>query len=424
MAEVVEVLAADDVPTRTDATVLLWPTKADDHSDTVVTDIDWELSALGDVDAVARDFARIAGAAYLADRTVKRSTTFFSRHLHLVVHVDQPAVFLSPAGQRLADLLAWLTGDAWTITPVANSSTASAEAADTPEHTAVQLMSGGLDSLCAAIIGMPTHTERLHLGHRDQTRAIAKSQNDMTSALKAVEPDFAWARVKFAPRKSVENSTRTRSLLFMALAVAAATGTSADRVVVPENGFTSLNPPLIPSRGGALSTKSTHPWTFTQTNCLMEELGIMVRLANPHALETKGQMLTRASATGHPGFMGLVAQSISCSKMDGARYKGGNPNLNCGLCIACLVRRGAFVGAGLTDPTTYVIDTLAPTVRAELVERRRSDVWAVESWSTREPTVDDLMVSAPWPTGADYDTMLDVVNRGRTELLGALRLAR
>ncbi len=172
-----------------------------------------------------------------------------------------------------------------------------------------------------------------------------------------------------------------------------------------------------------MSTKSTHPWTFGQVNLLMEELGVDVRLMNPFALDTKGQMLSRAAATGFPGFDDIVRNSISCGKMDGGRYKGGDANLNCGLCIACLVRRGAFFGSGRPDPTEYVIDRLAGTARAQLVERRRSDVWAIETWATREPTIDDLMASAPWPLGTDYDIMLDMVSRGRTELLGALSLA-
>lgn len=424
MDDLIEVLASDDVPLRPDAKHLLWPTSTDEHSDTVLTDIDWTLSSFGDVDPVARDLARIAGAAYLADRSVPRSTTFFSRRVHLVVHVDQPDPFLSPAGQRLADLLAWLTGDAWTITPVLNNSTDAPVRAAVAPNAAVQLMSGGLDSLCAALVGLPTHAERLHLGHRDQTRAVAKSQTAVATGLQKVEPAFAWSRVIFAPRHSSESSTRTRSLLFMALAVAVATGSGAREVLVPENGFTSVNAPLLPSRGGALSTKSTHPWTFNQTNLLMEELGIGVGLVNPHALETKGQMLARAAKTGFPGFDEVVSKSISCGKMDGRTSKGGNPNLNCGLCIACLVRRGAFFGANRPDPTDYVINRLAPAARARLVERRWSDVLAIDSWATRQPTVDDLMASAPWPPGTDYDTMVDMVNRGRTELLGALNIAR
>jgi hypothetical protein len=122
--------------------------------------------------------------------------------------------------------------------------------------------------------------------------------------------------------------------------------------------------------------------------------------------------------------LGMAAETISCSKLDGGLgYKGGSPNVNCGLCVACLVRRGAFIGAGLTDGTDYLLDRVTPDARAKLVDARHADIWAVQSWGAREPSIDDLMVSAPWPPGTDYQAMLDVVLAGRTELLEALDAA-
>lgn len=210
----------------------------------------------------------------------------------------------------------------------------------------------------------------------------------------------------------------------MSLAVAVASAASAKRVVVPENGFTSLNLPPLPSRGGALSTKSTHPWTFQQMNALLGDLGIGVRLENPHVMQTKGEMLSAANDAGVRGFLDMAVQTLSCSKLDGGLgYEGGNPNINCGLCIACLVRRGAFIGANIPDRTEYLLDRVTTSGREKLVKARHWDVWAVQSWGTRKPQIDDLMVSAPWPPGTDYDAMLDVVVRGRNELLVALDAA-
>jgi len=422
MPDVVEVLAADDTEVRPGARALVWPAGA--TSDTVDSDLDWQLSGLGAVRPAALDLARIACAAYLADRTVKRSTTYFSRQLHLVVHLDEPALFLSAAGQQLMDLLAWLTGDAWTLTPVGNGSTASPTRAAVEPRSAVALLSGGMDSLCGAIAHFPEQSNRLHLGHRDHAGAVVRSQDAIAGRLTELAADFAWQRVRITTRHSSESSTRTRSLMFMALAVAAATARGASRVIVPENGFTSLNPALLPSRGGALSTKSTHPWTFLQVNSLVRALGLDVTLDNPFGLHSKGQLLAEAAAAGVPTLDGLHEESISCSKLDGGRgLRGGNPNLNCGLCIACLVRRGAFVGAALSDPTEYLTDLLTGSARAKLVERRHSDIWAVQSWALRTPTIDDLVTAAPWPAGTDYDAMLEVVNRGRGELLEALDVA-
>lgn len=418
-----EVLADDDTQLRSDATALRWPTDLGTASE-VVTDLDWNLSQLGSPDPVARDLVRIAAGAYLLDRSVKRSSTYFSRRFELVVHLDQPTLFLSPAGQLLADLMAWLTGDAWTITPVKNGSQASIQATSVEPREAVMLLSGGLDSLCGAAITFDSQTSRLHLGHRDLTGAVVRSQESLATSLAGLAATFAWQRIRFAPRKSVDHSTRTRSFMFMALATAAATATGAKRVIVPENGFTSLNLALLPSRAGALSTKSTHPWTFLQVNKLMSELGIGVDLSNPHLSESKGEMLAAARSRSIDGFSGLVAETLSCSKLDGGLgYEGGSPNVNCGLCIACLVRRGAFIGADMADPTEYLVDRVSTRGRAKLLAARATDVWAVRTWGEHQPTVDDLMSAAPWPPGTDYEASLAVVMKGRTELLGALDAA-
>lgn len=419
----VEVLAADDTPVRTDATPLLVPA-GQSSSETVMTDLDWSLSAFGEVGTEAKDLARIAMAAYLADRTKKRSSTYFSRRMEIVVHLDDPGRFLSPAGRRLVDLLLWLTGDAWTLTPVANKSTVAKQAATAVARDEVMLVSGGLDSLCGAVAAFESQSSRLHLGHRDQTGAIVRSQEALAASLGEWDATFTWQRVRLVPKVTREHSTRSRSLLFMSLAVAAATAASTARVVVPENGFTSLNPPMLPSRGGALSTKSTHPWTFRQANALLKELAIPVVLENPYRFQTKGAMLRVAFEAGGKDFLRMATETISCSKLDGGLgYKGGSPNVNCGLCIACLVRRGAFIGAGLMDGTDYLLDRVTPEARQKLIDARHADIWAVHTWGAREPTVDDLIVSAPWPPGTDYEAMLDVVLAGRSELLGALDAA-
>lgn len=422
----VEVLAVDDSPTRSDATPLHLPVGQMPSTD-VVTDLDWSLSSFGMVSPPAKDLARIATAAYLADRTQKRSPAYFSRRMEIVVHLDEPERFLSPAGRRLVDLLAWLTGDAWTLTPVANKSTATEQQFLVAEWDEVMLLSGGLDSMCGAITAFTTQSSRLHLGHRDQTRAVVRSQEALATALGEWDPSFTWQRVRLAPKVRHDNSTRTRSLLFMALAVAAATAASSPRVVVPENGFTSLNLSMLASRGGALATKSTHPWTFGQANALLEDLGIGLALGNPYGTTTKGVMLRAAyDAAGPKGddVLAMASDTISCSKLDGGLgYKGGSPNVNSGLCIACLVRRGAFIGAGLPDGSDYLLDRVTADARAKLIDARHADIWAVQSWGARQPTVDDLMVSAPWPSGTDYDAMLKVVLAGRTELMAALDAA-
>jgi len=280
------------------------------------------------------------------------------------------------------------------------------------------LLSGGLDSFCGAVDRLPTAKTRLHVGHRDAATSVRHAQKQVRAWLTGQVKEFSWYshELREAVGK-VENTTRTRSLLFMTMAIAAATGCGADRVVVPENGFTSMSLPLVPSRGGALSTKSTHPHTFDQLNALVADAGIGVLVENPYIGLTKGEFLAKA-ASGAPGtFLDATKDTLSCAKLDSGRFAKGSPNLNCGLCYACIVRRGAYLGAGLTDPTEYLLDRLTGDGRRALIEKRRDDIWAI-TYSARQPapTIDDLIATASWPETTDLDAILDLVHRGRQEL--------
>jgi hypothetical protein len=66
-------------------------------------------------------------------------------------------------------------------------------------------------------------------------------------------------RVQFAA--SPEITLRSRSLLYLALGLTAAAAFGpAPPLIVPENGWISLNPPLTLSRLGPYSTRTTHPF--------------------------------------------------------------------------------------------------------------------------------------------------------------------
>lgn len=209
---------------------------------------------------------------------------------------------------------------------------------------------------------------------------------------------------------------RSRSFLFLSLAVAAATGCAAGTVEVPENGFTSLNPPLGPNRGGALSTRSTHPWTIHLFNELLAEVGLSTRVENPYEQMTKGDLVRAAAAEGADLFAQGAAITLSCAKMDGARYKGGDANLNCGLCMPCLVRRGSFIAAGVVDKTEYLIDHLKASARDELIQRRGKEVAAVKTALAHGIDDVDLLSQGPFPDSFDIETGLETCTRGLAEL--------
>lgn len=256
------------------------------------------------------------------------------------------------------------------------------------------------------------------MGHYDTATAVRRAQNTVHSWLQeAHTPPPSYTQIEFtqvADKK--ESSSRSRSLFFVALGTAVAASRGASKLFVPENGFTSLNLPLHTNRAGALSTRSTHPETFYRINTLLQSLDLSLAVTNPFGAYTKGEEM-RLVADGHPasGWDRIAGLTVSCSKLDGARIKGGNSTLNCGLCYACVTRRGAFIAAGVNDSTIYLSNELSGNARLELLERRYSDRAAISYATTRG--IDDGVIDAgTWPPDADLDEISDLARRGLAEL--------
>jgi 7-cyano-7-deazaguanine synthase in queuosine biosynthesis len=415
----VELLPQRTEPRRTGMTGYEWPIAAG-ASDTLHVDLSWSLAELGTPSSAAKDLLRVVAAAYIADRTNSRPAQALQRNLSLSVHVDEPQAWTPDALNHTVDLLHWLTGDIWTLEVLAAQLVP-----DPPEHgpargqvQAVSLLSGGLDSLCGALLRLDQAESTLFLGHIDSANAVSKAQRAIHDQLRARQPELRYQRYALRPAGHVRESTpRTRSLLFMAMAVAAASGRGASEVLVPENGFTSINPPLEPSRGGPLTTRSTHPWTFHALRALMAELSLsVIAVHNPYGHLTKGELVAEALRPRSADDRHLAAVTLSCAKPNAGRPKGGNPNLNCGLCIACLVRRGAFLGAKRGDETVYLVDTLTDEAKSVFLHHRRHDIAA---WRYAcELGFDDIRILASglWPPGTDFDDVLAICRRGLKEL--------
>jgi 7-cyano-7-deazaguanine synthase in queuosine biosynthesis len=391
---------------------LVWPAAQRDDG-AVEADLDPWLTQLGTVSLPAIDLVRFGAAAYLADHRVPRPTTF-SRSIDLHVHLLDPAPWTPEVLSDLADILSLLSGDRWSLNVVVDTTQGRHLGAAVDPAARVALLSGGLDSFCGAALGIDEQ-DRLFMGHWDNP-TIKGSQDRVRSWFVRNGHPIRYRQVRLGVRlPRPETSKRTRSLLFMALATAAATATGASIVEVPENGYTSLNPPLGPERGGALSTRSTHPATLERFNSLVTALGLAVAVENPHTWRTKGELVALA-AQQLPDFADGAAETMSCAKLDGGRYKGGNPNYHCGLCFACFVRRGSMAAAGVRDATPYLSGTLINDSRAKLLRNRQADVDAVVLALARGIDETDLMTVLAAAPQLDFDAALDLCRRGLQEL--------
>ena len=199
--------------------------------------------------------------------------------------------------------LNFLTGDRWGVYfRPRGAATPELAAAPTKLRTAdpstVCLFSGGLDSFIGAVGLLADGQSPLLVSHY-WDGFTSTHQTYCAGALKRRFQDTTFhhirARVGFptdtVETGVVEDTLRGRSFLFFALAAMAADAVGGDMVVqVPENGLISLNVPLDPLRLGALSTRTTHPYYMARFDELLRGLGLSVRLENPYALMTKGQM--------------------------------------------------------------------------------------------------------------------------------------
>ncbi len=383
------------------------------------TDIAPWLTSFGPVPDRAIDLARLASAAFTADQMKVRHQGF-SRSFDLRVHLIDPAAWSDELLADLADLLSSLTADDWRLEVLPDTSeehpVADAER-EWKQGRRVALLSGGLDSFAGAVLSSADE-DTLYLGHWDQS-AVKKAQNAVKTWFASSGRPIDYEQVRFAinaQQGKVERTTRSRALLFMTLGVALATARGAHLVEVPENGHTSLNPPLGPERGGALSTRSTHPRTFARLNDLLMNLGIDVRVRNPHHDKTKGELVGLALAASPGDFAQAAAETLSCAKLDGNWYKGGNPNHHCGLCVACIVRRCSLIVAGVTDRTPYLSEALSGEGHDALIRNRASDVDAVKRAILTGLEDDDLLAIGPYPDDFDLDAGLDVCRRGLAEM--------
>lgn len=381
----------------------------------------------------AADLLVLASAAYSADKVTARveAPDAWTRTLGLRIPVEESADF---DGGRFERAFAFLTGDAWAVTAYpATADPLGALPVLTPtlipyvDVDAVSLFSGGLDSLCGVIDLLETNPD-LRLGlvaHYDAGQASSK-QELLHARLAAhygpsrVQLRRLWLRpAPHDPRQEypslpvVETTTRGRSLLFLAAALALASSVGEDApVYVPENGYIALNVPLTRARAGSASTRTTHPYFLGLLADAATAMGVANPLINPYVFSTKGEMLRDSR---NPGLVRELAPiTVSCSHPEAARMQDRAQG-NCGYCFPCLIRRASLAVPGWDDEE-YPWDVFSDRGLVEETEEHRgADLRAVVNGVFADRPDSDLLRNAPLPPGSHRDH-LSVWRRGNAEL--------
>jgi len=317
------------------------------------------------------DFFTLSAAVYGIDRFVERkqnSVDGWSRELKVTFPVHNPSKW-NACKVELNGLLSFLTGDYWDVE-------FRKETFDVPKVTLdkeylvpfeqVNLLSGGLDSLIGALDFLKQNPKQniLFVSHYDpQMHGPMSDQKDLISEIQKVYPgQFAYIpslRVSLE-RTNVKRETtlRSRSLLFLGIALVASQATNTQSIIVPENGTVSLNFPLSASRRSSCSTRTTHPFVLENVLSIWKILSITTDIRNPYEFQTKGEMVN--GCKDQPNLSKLVKMSNSCGKR-GHRAHWEKPRAShCGVCMPCIYRQASLMK--ITDETTYgnTINSLAP----------------------------------------------------------------
>lgn len=326
------------------------------------------LAAIGAVPPLSVDLVRLALLVYAADRSTIRkvgSTNWSSRDFILTVPVSDARQW-EAVSDELGSLLGFLTGDTWALDfrNARPPREPPAKTRDMREPSRVVLMSGGADSALGVLESrrqLDTTESHVLVSHVGLT-ALAPTQRSVAETAAAIAPGPAQSveQIRLVRRQrqvdgskfKTEPSSRSRSLLFLALGLAHA---SVHRVPlwIPENGFASLNPPMAPNRRGSLSTRTTHPAFLEGLSRILNDVGAHSTVVNPFARMTKGEMFrVAADQFGEAAISDLLSATHSCG-LTGQRSKGIPTTTQCGVCFGCVVRRASFTAAGLSDTTAY-----------------------------------------------------------------------
>ncbi|MEI8120443.1 MAG: Qat anti-phage system QueC-like protein QatC [bacterium] len=295
----------------------------------------------------AWDFAAIASAVAASDKAILRqdSADGWTRMIELSICLCEPAPWDAKRAE-LESLLGFLTGDFWTLRLLpGGKEVPKAKKPMNRSADCVCLLSGGIDSLVGAIDQTAAGKKPLFVSQ--VVRGDRDAQARFSSTLGSSNCHCQWSFAVGHPGSS-EKSTRARSIVFFAFAALAASAVFSSKkqpveIIVPENGFISLNVPLGPGRLGSLSTKTTHPVYMTGIQALWDAVGIHASLSFPYRERTKGELLLQCAD--QKQLAALIGDSTSCGKFQRHNLR------HCGECVPCMVRRAAFLRAQLPDIT-------------------------------------------------------------------------
>jgi 7-cyano-7-deazaguanine synthase in queuosine biosynthesis len=300
--------------------------------------------AFGGLTTLEEDLLTLAGSIFATDLAVKRGTvTSAVRSFQLTVEVTNIAA-LRPHIQHIEHCLYFLSNDNWSIKLVPKSGKPEATQSWPTRDGAVLLFSGGLDSFVASTVLQAQWPQLVLVSHVTHNRVTENSQKNLFDTIAARGgtslkhiPLRVFARSSNAtpfPRdQEREDSQRTRSFLFLTLAVLAARREGIRNVVtIAENGQFAIHLPLSSARVGPFSTHTAHPEFLHMAEVLFQRILDLPTLTiqNPFVYATKGEVVKQLPTDLHSA----IPATVSCWRSSRVATQH-----HCGECVPCISRR-------------------------------------------------------------------------------------
>jgi len=312
------------------------------------------------------DLLEIAAYVFAADRLTRRGTADaleyhgWARSFRFHVRVRDAKFWKRPdVEDALREALCFMTGDldysfdfrAGHRTPPTNLFDQAGVGSPVPRDTTILLFSGGLDSLAGAVEFLSTTDHHLCLVSHESQAGTIRTQRALADALETRYPNrilrFPFS-LTLHDRRAAEETQRSRSFLFAAIAFAVATALGQDSFEVCENGFTSLGLPERQDLMNARASRTTHPKTLMLLERLVSQIaGKRFRIRTPYAWITKTDVFARLRQF---GCQDLISSSVSCSKT----FQNLEQATHCGGCSQCVERRFAAYAAKMDDTDSDV----------------------------------------------------------------------
>jgi 7-cyano-7-deazaguanine synthase in queuosine biosynthesis len=314
----------------------------------------------GRLDPRVQDVLALAAYCFAADRMVRRGGPIdvhregWRREFVLCIPVSDPGFWSQPELVRLlTETLNFGTDDRWSFhfdavdrtIPQLEITWDDRDLLEQPDT--VMLFSGGTDSLCGLVDAVRRQGAKPVLVSHWTADHVKSRQQRLRTAVRGTLGDWEFPHVQIElhrrGKQDGESSQRTRGFLFACLGAAIAAHLQVRTVLLPENGYVSINPRFNDQLRGALASRGTHPKFLYLFNCLINRVfdgGVQV--VNPLWNATRAEALETLR---HAGCPELLRQTYSCGKLQG-RSPGKS---HCGGCSQCVDRRFAVIQAGLDD---------------------------------------------------------------------------